>query len=41
MDASEDVDIFYAQLAGFPQRNPDPILVAAIDGKGIHMVKPE
>ncbi|MGH2747145.1 MAG: ISKra4 family transposase [Actinomycetota bacterium] len=42
VEASEDFDAFYAQCAGPDGEDEDgPILVAAIDCKGIPMVKPE
>jgi hypothetical protein len=40
-DASVDFEAFYAQRSTFHQSADDPILVAAIDSKGIPMVKPE
>jgi hypothetical protein len=40
-DAAEDFDTFYAQRAPEPWSNTSSILVAAVDGKGIPMIKPE
>ena len=40
VDASQDVDDFYAQRAGLHPRAAGPILVASIDCKGIPMVRP-
>lgn len=42
MDASADFDTFYAQRSHTTGGQAEgPILVAAIDGKGIPMAKPE
>ena len=41
VDASRDVDAFYVHRTGPPARTAGPILVAAIDCKGIPMVRPE
>ncbi|MEK7862949.1 MAG: ISKra4 family transposase, partial [Chloroflexota bacterium] len=40
-DAASDFDDFYAARTAPPAGQTGPILVAAIDGKGIPMVKPE
>ncbi|MHB8351221.1 MAG: ISKra4 family transposase [Thermoplasmata archaeon] len=40
VDASRDVDAFYAQRAGIDPRTAGPILVASIDCKGIPMARP-
>lgn len=39
-DATEDFDSFYAQRAPAPWQQTADILVAAVDGKGIPMVRP-
>jgi hypothetical protein len=39
-DAAQDFDAFYAQRAHPPATETGPILVAAVDGKGIPLVKP-
>jgi len=40
-DAAEDFDAFYAQRTPEPWCNTSSILVAAVDGKGIPMIKPD
>jgi hypothetical protein len=40
-EAANDFDAFYAQRAAADPQQSDPIVVAAVDGKGIPMVKPE
>ena len=39
-DAAQDFDAFYAERTPKPWTDTGPILVAAIDGKGIPMIKP-
>ena len=39
-DAAQDFDAFYAERAPKPWTETGPILVAAVDGKGIPMIKP-
>jgi len=39
-DAAQDFDAFYAQRTPKPWTETGPILVAAVDGKGIPMIKP-
>jgi len=39
-EAAEDFDAFYAQRTPAPWTETGPILVAAVDGKGIPMIKP-
>ena len=39
-DAAQDFDAFYAERAPEPWTTTGPILVAAVDGKGIPMIKP-
>lgn len=41
IDASRDVDAFYAQRKGPGPKSTGPILVGSIDGKGIPMVRSE
>lgn len=38
-DAAENFDAFYAQRAPAPWRQTADILVAAVDGKGIPMIR--
>ena len=40
-DAAEDFDAFYAQRTPEPWTDTGSILVAAVDGKGIPMIKPQ
>jgi hypothetical protein len=40
-EAADDFDAFYAQRAAADPQQSGPIVVAAVDGKGIPMVKPE
>jgi hypothetical protein len=40
-EAAEDFDAFYAQRQAVDPQRSGPIVVAAVDGKGIPMVKPE
>src|SRR5712692_1574029 len=40
-DAAEDLDAFYAQRTLEPWTDTGSILVAAVDGKGIPMIKPD
>ena len=40
-EAANDFDAFYAQRAAADPQQSGPIVVAAVDGKGIPMVKPE
>src|SRR5262249_13232128 len=39
-DAAQDFDAFYAERTPKPWTETGPILVAAVDGKGIPMIKP-